>query len=419
MKKTTLIEDVGHWQSDQTYRVFLDAIFKDEKFKAEIATLIAKKNLKIDSMEILIGFLRQVFRDSIRWGEADPNYDHIRRLGELAEYEKTLHFNVDAYRAETKPNPKGVFWPNPKRDPDSDIYKMLPYARTHGIVKPETPIGSAGSCFAFEISYALQRRKFNYVVTEKINDPQNGVYGGEPNEEFARFSANWGILFNTPSFRQLAEKAFGDRELPRLLAPFTVPPNDTKAFVDPFRENVYFLSVEAYEKNYDRHIAAAREAFLKSEVFVITLGLNECWEYLADGSVFSRNPHSLAFTSLVRHRVLTVAENVANVQRLIDVVRAHNPKFKLIVSVSPVPFLATARGHEHHVISANTHSKSVLRVAAEEIVKANKDVYYFPSYELVSACAMNPWEADQRHVNRPTVERVMDLFNAMFVEGGK
>ena len=186
--------------------------------------------------------------------------------------------------------------------------------------------------------------------------------------------------------------------------------------MDPFRENVFYYSYEHYEANYEKHVAAVREAFMKSEVFVITPGLNECWEYIPDGSVLSRNPHLPEFYPLVRRRTLSVEENVENLQRMIDIIRVHNPDLKVIISLSPVPFLATTRSHECHVIAANTHSKAVLRVAAEELVKANRDVFYLPSYELVTVCSENPWDPDQRHVNAATVERVMQLFEAMFVK---
>jgi hypothetical protein len=58
----------------------------------------------------------------------------------------------------------------------------------------------------------------------------------------------------------------------------------------------------------------------------------------------------------------------------------------------------------------------VLRVAAEEIVKANEAVHYFPSFELVTTCTKTPWSEDQRHVSREVVGKVMEMFNAMFVK---
>ena len=95
--------------------------------------------------------------------------------------------------------------------------------------------------------------------------------------------------------------------------------------------------------------------------------------------------------------------------------RKYNPKFKLILSLSPIPFLATGRADHEHVIAANCHSKSSLRVAAQEVVDKYDDVYYFPSYELIHYCEASPWESDLRHVKRDTVSRVVSMFEDIFV----
>ncbi len=352
--------------------------------------------------------------------ESDPaalRFDPPRLRRDLDAVKRRMAENADAYNPRTKPNPDAVFWPNPLRDPKSDLYEMLPVVRNLGLVTRRTPVGSAGSCFAMEIAYALQRRQFNFVVTEREADdiPAGVMMGGyDAANPWSRFPATWGLLFNTPSFRQLAERAFGVCTLPRLLVQAPGPGGRT-LYADPYREGVFFASPEAYEANYERHVAATREALLTSRVFVITLGLNECWEFIPNGSVLSRNPRDKQFLSLVRPRVLTVAENVAHIQAFIDTVRAHNPDFTVIISVSPVPFLATTQGDRRHVITANGHSKAVLRIAAEQLVRNNRDTYYFPSYEQVTVGTREPWDADQRHVSREAVAGVMRLFDAMFV----
>ena len=96
-------------------------------------------------------------------------------------------------------------------------------------------------------------------------------------------------------------------------------------------------------------------------------------------------------------------------------VRAHNPNLKLILTVSPVPFLATGRAETHHVVTANTHSKAVLRVAADIIVERNTDVFYFPSYEVVTVCSETIWTEDQRHIHPSAVAKVMETFDEMFL----
>jgi uncharacterized protein HemX len=69
-----------------------------------------------------------------------------------------------------------------------------------------------------------------------------------------------------------------------------------------------------------------------------------------------------------------------------------------------------------HIVEANLQSKSVLKVAAQAFVERNKEVYYFPSFETVTYCVQNPWDTDQRHVSRETVNRVMQLFTEMYVK---
>ena len=335
----------------------------------------------------------------------------LRGLLDLADYESTYSDSFNRYNLNTKPKVSALFWPNPNHPeyPNSK-YQLLPYVNKQPIMDINTPIGSAGSCFAFEIAKVFQQDGYNYVVTERNDDPTLGVLidGYQPGDKYVKFCANYGILFNTPSFMQLAEKAFGLKDFSKLLIE-----NDNGYYMDPYRENVLFSSRRAYLNDYDKHVKAVRESFLQAKVFVITLGLNECWE-LYDGTVISRNPRENMY-QLVKHKTLTVSENVNNIQRFFDIIKSQNPDFKLIISVSPIPFLATGRANEQHIIAANCHSKSVLRVAAEELVSQNEDMYYLPSYELVTECIETPWEADHRHVKSDTVKQVVNMFKEIFV----
>lgn len=361
-------------------------------------------------------FLDGIFGENIHFENASYHFEMIESLMDFVRYKKIVHETFDAYNVKTKPNPKAVYWPNPTRDPDQSLYTTLPVIKNFGIVSSKTPIGSAGSCFAFEIASNLQKRGFNYVVAEKRYQPDVGVYEHSDNSSnpYAQSSANWGTLFNTPSFRQLAEKAFHTREFPQLLLHNKLE-NGVMYYSDPFREDMSFATPESYANDYEKHRNAIRQALTQCEVFIITLGLNECWELIKEKLAISRNPRHEALGVLVQHRILTVEENIKNIQTFIDIVRKHNPALKLIISVSPVPFMATGRSKDCHVMTANCHSKAVLRVAAEELVKNNRDVFYFPSYELATMGTKEPWTADQRHINAPTISRVMQLFDEMFV----
>ncbi|NQZ06895.1 MAG: GSCFA domain-containing protein [Algicola sp.] len=389
-------------------------MYADEKF----ADIMFERLMELDpnleelsTLGSLLETLSMSFKGSIDW-HGDLGIENIRNLEQLAQFQEEYRDAVTRYSVTGKPKPEAIFWPMPDHaSRPASKFDTIPFVKHHPIMNMDTPIGSAGSCFAFEIAHVFQEMGYNYVVTERNDDPASGITvdGYTPGDKSAKFCANYGILFNTPSFKQLAERAFGVRPTKQIL--FQQPDRD---WVDPYRENVTFTSQEAYYTDYDRHIEATRTALEQVEVFIVTLGLNECWSF-RDGTVMSRNPRNNMFP-FVKHQTLTVQQNVDNIQAFFDIVKKHNPKFKLIISVSPIPFLATGRAEDTHVISANCHSKSVLRVAAEQLVQSNQDMYYLPSYELVMECIEDAWEVDTRHVKRSTVEQVVAMFKQIFIQ---
>ena len=322
-------------------------------------------------------------------------------------HERDTQRNRNAYTVGAQNSPESGWWPEPS-DPRNQrsLFSELPFRRKYKFITKKTAVVSAGSCFASEIAYALQREGLNYVVTEPNSDGR--VITDSQGRAISDSSAAWGDIFNTPSFRQLVEYSLGLRKLPRIVWQLG------EHFLDPFRDGIKFTSIDEYEANYEQHIAAARAAFEQAEVFIITLGLNEVWYFKMDNSVFSRSPWRIA-PSFVEHKTLSVAENVAELQSMLDILRARNPQVKVIVTVSPVPLHATFLHATYHVVEANLHSKSVLRVAAQEFVEKNRDVYYFPSFELATYGVENPWCEDQRHVDPKVVQRIMQMFGQMFV----
>lgn len=320
--------------------------------------------------------------------------------------------NRVAYSNKGKPRPDAVFWPDPSPNGNGrSLFETLPYVNQVPLIDKSTPIASAGSCFAMEIAHVLQQQGFNYLVKEPNTGDDYTLKN--PNDRLPIASAAWGIIFNNPCFLQLVEKAFGLRRMPKIL--WSYPHEGKPVYCDPFREEIIFPSPEAFERNYEVHISKAREVFLEAKVLVITLGLNEVWTFKADGSAFARSPWKIA-PSLVQHHTLSVEQNVACLQKMLDILRHYNPSIQLIITLSPVPLHATFMANTQHIVEANLQSKSVLKVAAQVFVERNRGVYYFPSFETVTYCTPNPWDSDQRHVSRDTVRRVMTLFNEMFVK---
>lgn len=310
--------------------------------------------------------------------------------------------NADAYDPKTKPNPLAVTWPDPKYG--QTVFDAEILVERKSILNKLTPVGSAGSCFAMEIAHWMQRAGFNYLVTERNIHPERGTHWS---------NARWGTIFNAAAFRQLIERSFGISKLPNYLWR-TSGKDGRDTFRDPFREEVEFYSVKEYLDDLPAHQEAARRALSTVKVFIITLGLNEVWSFRADGSILSRNPWHIS-PSYVKRRVLGVEENIAELQRMLDVWRTFNPDLQLIVSVSPVPMLRTFQASEMHVMAATMLSKATLRVAAQRFCDDNQGVYYFPSFEKIMYGTRNPWEPDYRHVRPQAVAGVMELFERSFV----
>lgn len=390
----------------------LENIFEDKEYCLRLYTnIVGNGNACINfTVDELLVKLKQSFRNDLNWnGIFNPK--DIKNLQDLISFEKNFYHSANRYHKKEKPDPNAIMWPDPthKKHPRSR-FDILPYVKNHKIMDMSTPVASAGSCFAFEIARALQEQKFNYLVEERADDPRDGIIvdGYQAGDKYAKFSANYGILFNTPSLLQLAQRAFNLRHFEQYCNKL-----ENGMYMNPYRENVFFVNKQSYINDYPKHIAAVRRVLTKVKVMIFTAGLNECWQ-LRDGTVLSRNPKS-GFYHLLKHRVLSVQENIECMSRFVEIVRRYNPDFKLVISLSPIPLLATGRSETHHIIDANVHSKSVLKVAIDELIQNYENIYYLPSYELIKECLQDPWEGDHRHVTRETVNRVVAMFKEIFV----
>src|SRR5439155_2068951 len=88
------------------------------------------------------------------------------------------------------------------------------------------------------------------------------------------------------------------------------------------------------------YLARLREA----GAFVFTLGLAEVWQDRETGGVFWRGiPEEIFDADRHVFRLTTVDENAVNLERLIGLVRAVNPSAPIVLTLSPVPLMATFR----------------------------------------------------------------------------
>jgi hypothetical protein len=139
---------------------------------------------------------------------------------------------------------------------------------------------------------------------------------------------------------------------------------------------------------------------------IITLGLTEAWfDRENDAYLNVAPPRSLALAQPERFelRVLDHAENTRALEEIVALLRRHGrPDVELILTVSPVPFIATFS--EQDVVTANTYSKSTLRCVAQDFSDRDARVHYIPIYDsVVNSHPEITWEADRIHVEEDIV----------------
>lgn len=279
---------------------------------------------------------------------------------------------------------------------------------------PQARVVTAGSCFAQHIGRYLQASGCAFLVTERPHPLVTENAARVLN--YGVFTARYGNVYTARQLRQLFQRAYG-----------TFRPEEDVwrmgdgSLVDPFRPNIQprgFNSEREFAADRERHFAAVREAFQTLDVFVFTLGLTEAWHSRGDGAVFPVCPGvSGGVFSAQRHEFVNfgVEDIVADMIAFIADLRAVNPRARVILTVSPVPLVATASGG--HVLPATIYSKSVLRVAAETLAHKVRDVAYFPSYEIVMAGreGVPYFAADRRSVTEAGVAHVMRVFMKHYV----
>jgi hypothetical protein len=196
-----------------------------------------------------------------------------------------------------------------------------------------------------------------------------------------------------------------------------------KAWIDPFRPHVEpggFLSLDALQADREKHLAAVRTVFTDTDVLVFTLGLTEAWCSKRDGAVFGAAPgvaggsFNLDLHEFVNFRANEVIDDLHGFIRRF---RSVNPSGLILLTVSPVPLIATYE--DRHVLVSTVASKSVLRVAADEIAARYPYVEYFPSYEIVMAPGNSHYfEDDLRGIREIGVAHVMRVFTRHYVHAG-
>lgn len=299
---------------------------------------------------------------------------------------------------------RAVTWPAPGMiDPVSRSARILTTDR----------VATFGSCFAQHIARHLAASGGHYFV------PESAPQGMTPEEAHRRnygvFSARYGNVYTVQQALQLVRRAWGE------FRPQTAVWQRGDRLVDPFRPRIEpdgFTSEQALETDREAHLRCVREVFGASDWLVFTLGLTEAWRDRRDGAVFPLAPgvdggeYDPTIHEFVNFGIDEVRDQLFE---LILAIGQVNPRCRIILTVSPVPLIATFE--PRHVLVSTAVSKAVLRVAADEAERRFPQVLYFPSYEIVTSPATQGlyYADDLREVTPLGVGHVMRIFSRHFL----
>lgn len=269
-------------------------------------------------------------------------------------------------------------------------------------------VATAGSCFAQHIGRHLRNAGANYLDLE----PCPGFISEKDAKRFGYgiYSCRYGNIYTVRQLLQLAQEALG------LRTPKDIVWGKQGRYFDALRPSVDPAghAVRDTVMNARRvHLVKVAEMLRTLDVFIFTLGLTETWMSQLDDTAYPTAAGTIAGSHKAEKYYFhnfTYPEIIQDLGEFWTLLRSINPAARMLLTVSPVPLAATAT--EDHVLVATTRSKSTLRAVAADFVDANDDVYYFPSFEIISAHPGRGmfFEPDLRNVNAAGVNLVMKHF---------
>lgn len=286
---------------------------------------------------------------------------------------------------------------------------FMPQIRPKFKFAREEKFYAIGSCFARGIENALSGRGISvdsmapeFAKLQSVNKEVTGLGFTNKYNTFSilnelRWALDREAAFPVDSIFQVTEKTWFD--------PHCTPTLELVGFSETLHRRALMQTVA-------KRVARCRG-------LIITLGLVEVWRDSKTGlytnstpirSVLKPEPNRYEF------HVTSFLENWDSLEAIHALLtRFGPPDLRIVITVSPVPLMATFSNMD--VVVANSYGKSLLRTVAQEWAAAHENVDYFPSYEIVhNSDRETAWEADLRHIRGPTVQHIMDLFIQEYIE---
>ncbi len=150
------------------------------------------------------------------------------------------------------------------------------------------------------------------------------------------------------------------------------------------------------------------EALETADYLLLTFGTAVVFRHLESGQLVN-NCHK--FPSRTFHKqTLTPAQIVTAWKGVFSQLFHHRPDLKVVLTVSPIR-------HTKEGLARNALSKSILRVACEELANEWAQVQYFPSYEIMLDDLRDYrfYAADLIHPNEVALQYIWEIFTDAYL----
>ncbi|GGF16585.1 GSCFA domain-containing protein [Echinicola rosea] len=213
-------------------------------------------------------------------------------------------------------------------------------------IKHSSMVMTIGSCFSTVIGQKLKERKFKV-----LDNP-------------------FGTLFNPFSLCQLIDLSLGTHDFPEAL----FLEHDGRYLHHACHSSISGNTKQELKKQLEAQCHATNETLASASWLIITFGTAHVYEHLGTGMIVS-NCHKQPAKEFGK-KSLSVDEIKRSFAKTYASLKEINPEINITLTVSPVR-------HIKDGIPENQLSKSILRVACDELVNAHKNLHYFPSYEIM------------------------------------
>ena len=207
-------------------------------------------------------------------------------------------------------------------------------------------IQSLGSCFANNIGTRLKDYKFDILINP------------------------FGTLFNPSSILKLVNQA----ALDEIINAAGIVKNQGVYHHYDLHSDLSHLNEEELLSNVNDAIKEVGNRLPRTSWLIYTFGTSIVYELKETGEIVA-NCHKVP-PKMFNRRILSIDEIVSAFRVNFDIIKSINKGAKFILTVSPVR-------HQKESFEQNNLSKSILRVACQEIIDKYADVSYFPAYEIM------------------------------------